>query len=315
MPEPAPAHQPLHPQLAAMVEKAARFPPLHKLPLGDLRQAAPRMLKTGLPSEEVALVEDLVLPGYARQIRLRVYRPNMDAGNPLTMFFHGSGFTFCSIETHDAMCRQICNRAASVVVSVDYSLAPENPYPAGPDDCFAATLWAARNSARFGADSRRLAVCGDSAGGTMATVVAMRARDEDGPPITAQTLIYPVTDHYSAGHRSYDERGKGCGLLQADIRWFWDNYLPDTALAAHPHVSPVRAKTLNELPQAYIAVAEYDVLRDEGRAYARALADAGVPVILRHYGDMNHGFLNWVGIVDRADEAMNDMTTWMRGVL
>jgi acetyl esterase len=315
MPEPAPAHQPLHPQLAAMVEKAARFPPLHKLPLGDLRQAAPRMLKTGLPCEEVASVEDLVLPDYARQIRLRAYRPNLDAGNPLAMFFHGSGFTFCSIETHDAMCRQICNRTSGVVVSVDYSLAPELPYPAAPDDCFAATLWCARNAARFGADARRLAVCGDSAGGTMAAVVALRARDEHGPPIKAQALVYPVTDHYSAGHRSYDERGKGCGLLQADMCWFWDNYLPDAALASHPYVSPVRAMTLKGLPQTYIAVAEYDVLRDEGRAYARALADSSVLVVLRHYDDMNHGFLNWVGVIDRADEAMADMTTWMRGVL
>jgi acetyl esterase len=309
------APTPLHPQLAAMVEKASRYPPMSRMPLDELRKAAPRLLRTGLPPEAVGSVEDLVLPDAVRPVRLRVYRPDTGSGRPLTMFFHGSGFTFCSIETHDAMCRQICNRSASVVVSVDYSLAPEHPYPAGPDDCVAATLWAARNAGRFGADPQRLALCGDSAGGTMAAVVAMRARDGDRPPIKAQALIYPVTDHYSARHRSFEERGTGCGLLAEDMRWFWNNYLPDVSLAGHPHVSPARAPDLKGLPPAFVAVAEYDVLRDEGLAFARALFDAGVPVTLRHDKDMNHGFLNWVGIIDRADEAMAELTAWLRGVL
>ncbi len=305
----------LHPQLAAMVEKAARFPPMHRMPVEDLRKAAPRMLNTGLPQEEVASVEDLTLPDADHPVRMRIYRPDMTAGHPLTMFFHGSGFTFCSIETHDAMCRHICKRSASVVISVEYRLAPEHPYPAGPDDCYAATVWSSHSAPRFGADASRLALCGDSAGGTMAAVVALRARDRNGPPIRAQILMYPVTDHYTADHPSFIERGAGYGMLSGDMRWFWDNYLPEPSWAGYPDVSPLRSADLMGLPQTYIAVAEYDVLRDEGVAYATALKNAGVEVALRNYGDMNHGFLNWVGIVDRADEAMTDMTTWMRKAL
>ncbi|MET0427968.1 MAG: alpha/beta hydrolase [Microvirga sp.] len=305
----------LDPVLAAKVEKGARFPPMNRLPLDLVRDAALRQLATGLPKEPVGSIEDIRFEGPDRPIRVRVYRPDSRGDRPLTLFFHGSGFVICSLDTHDDMCRQICRRAGSVVVSVDYSLAPERPFPAGPEDCFAATLWAVHNAGRLGADPARLAVCGDSAGGNLAAGVALRARAEGGPAIKAQILIYPVTDHYSAGHRSYVERGSGCGLLQEDMRWFWDSYLPDPSLAQHPAVSPARAENLDGLPPAYIAVAEYDVLRDEGLTFARRLAEAGIPVELRHYPDMNHGFLNWVGIVDRAGEAMDDLTAWMRATL
>lgn len=305
----------LHPALTAMVAKAAKYPPMHLVPLATVREAAPRLLRTGLPPEHVDSAEDIVLGELPRPVRVRVYRPDTGKGRPLTLFFHGSGFTICSIETHDAMCRQICARSGSVVVSVDYSLAPENPYPAGPDDCQAATRWAARNAMRLGADASRMALCGDSAGGAMAAVVAMRSRAAGEPAIKAQILIYPVTDHYSAGHASFEQRGTGCGLLRDEMRWFWDQYLPDPSQAANPDVSPARAPDLRGLPQSYVMVAEYDVLRDEGLAYARALATADVPVTLRHYTDMNHGFLNWVGVVDRADEAMNALAAWMRFTL
>jgi acetyl esterase len=305
----------LHPLLAEMVAKAAQYPPMHMVPIPLLRAAVPKQLATRIPPEPVASVEDIVIPGPSQPIRVRVYRPDTSSAHPLTVFFHGSGFVICSIETHDAMCRQICNGSASVVVSVDYRLAPENPFPAGPQDCRAAALWAIANARLLGADPHRVALCGDSAGACMAAVVSRMIRDEAGPSIAAQILIYPVTDHYTAHHPSYEERGDGYGLTKHDMRWFWDQYCPDPALGGDTSVSPLRADDLSALPRAYVITAEYDVLRDEGGLYATALAHAGVPVVHRRYADMNHGFLNWVDGVDRATEAMQDLTTWMRNAI
>ncbi len=139
---------------------------------------------------------------------------------------HGGGFAICGLDTHDAMCRQICRRSGAVMVAVDYALAPEHPFPAGLDDCRAALRWLSGNAERIGADARRLALCGDSAGANLAIGLALSGVDA-----RALALVYPVTDHYSAGHGSYDERGAGCGLTAGEMRWFWDMYLPDPALA------------------------------------------------------------------------------------
>ncbi len=208
------------------------------------------------------------------------------------------------------MCRQICRRSGAVGVTVDYALAPEHPFPAGLDDCRAALRGLSGNAECIGADARRLALCGDSAGANLAIGLALSGVDA-----RALALVYPVTDHYSAGHGSYDERGTGCGLTAGEMRCFWDMYLPDPALAARPDVSPLRASDLSRLPPTFIATAEYDVLRDEGLALARRLAEAGILVSHRHDGDMNHGFLNWVGIVDRAGEAMDELGAWLRQAL
>lgn len=305
----------LDPLLAGMVEKAARHPPMHRVPLADLRAAMPRLLSSGLPKEEVASVEDRDIDGPRGPIRLRVYRPEGAEGRPLTVFFHGSGFTMCNLETHDAICRQICRRAGTIVVSVDYRLAPENPYPAGPEDCWAATVWADAHRAELGVGQGPLAVCGDSAGGTMATLVAMRASREGGPPLAAQILIYPVTEHYSAQHPSYEERGAGFGMTREDMHFFWDQYLPDVSLADRPEVSPARAPDLSGLPRSYFVTAEYDVLRDEGAAYARRLAEAGVPVTVRHYPTLNHGFLHYVGLVAAATAAMDELGAWLKAAV
>lgn len=306
---------PLHPALEAMLAKSAGLPPMQTVPLEAIRASDLARYTIGVPKDEVASVEDRLIEGPRGYLRLRIYRPTREEGLPVTVFFHGSGFCICSIETHDAMCRQISRRSGSVVVSVDYALAPENPFPAAPDDCYAATLWAAKHASELGGDPARLAVCGDSAGGTMAAVVAQRARDKKGPAIKAQILVYPVTDHYSASYPSWEERGSGFGLTADGMKWFWDFYLPNKADAGTPMASPLRAKSLANLPRTYLITGEYDLLRDEGEAYARRLAEAGVAVDLRRYEDMNHGFLNWVGLIDRSTEAMDALTAWMRRVL
>ena len=302
----------LHPKIQAMIDKGAGLPPLESLPVATIRAGDMARYTFDAPRDEVADVSDRHIPGPHGNIRIRIYRPDMQDNRPVVVFFHGSGFVICSVETHDSICRQICARAGVVVVSVDYRLAPENKFPAAPDDCYAATRWVAAHAATFGGDPARLAVCGDSAGGTMAAVVTQRARDEHGPKIAAQMLIYPVTDHYSGERPSFSQRGTGCGLTRSAMIWFWDLYLSDPAQGAHPHASPIRAKSLAGLPKAYVFTAEYDLLRDEGEDYAQRLKQAGVAVEMLRYDDMNHGFLNWVGLVDRSTQAMDAMCAWIR---
>lgn len=303
---------PLHPQLQAMLDKAVGLPAMHTVPIEAIRATDLKRYDIGVPKDEVASAQDHWIDGPRGKIRLRIYRPNNESDRPVLVFFHGSGFCICSVDTHDAMCRQICSRAGVAVVSVDYRLAPENRFPAGPDDCHAATLWAYANAKTFGGAPDRLLLCGDSAGGTMATVVALRLRDEDGPKPVAQILLYPVTDHYSTGHASYVERGEGFGLTAAGMRYFWDMYLEKPDDSAHPHASPLRAVDLSGLPPAYVITGEYDVLRDEAEAFAARLKAAEVPVTFKRYDDMNHGFLNWVGLIDRSTEAMDALCGWIR---
>lgn len=301
----------LHPRLQAILDASADLPPMESVEPAVLRanyeaQAA----KT--PRPDVAHVEDRMIPGPRGKVRVRIYRPDLEDGHAVIAYFHGSAFVICSIETHDVLCRHLCLQSRAVVVSVDYGLAPEAPFPAGPDDCFAATIWAHANAVSFGGDPARLVVAGDSAGATMAIVTALRARDGGGPTISAQLLIYPVTDYPDTPPASYAERGENCGLTTSAMRWGWDLYITDPADRAHPFASPLRVDNLTDLPPAYIITAEYDLLRDEGKAFADRLRSAGVDTTFVHYGDMNHGFMGMVGSLDRADEAMAAAGDWIR---
>ena len=310
----------LHPGLRVLLDKAAALPPVNTVPIEDTRRNGPARYQIGVPPDPVAAIENRVIDGPAGPMALRIYRPAGDAdtggtGRGVTVFFHGGGFVICSLDTHDGMCRQICNRSGTIVVSVDYRMAPEHPFPAAPDDCLAALRWVAANAASFGGDSGRLAVAGDSAGGNLAAVVALRVRDAGAPAVQAQLLIYPVTDHYSAGHGSYAGRGTGFGLTDEVMTWFWDLYVPDPAHASHPDASPLRAATLSGLPRAYVVTAGFDLLRDEGEAYAHRLREAGVAVEQAQYDDMNHGFFNWVGLIDRSTDAMDAACAWLKRTL
>ncbi len=307
-----PSTTPLHPTIAAMLAKTAHLPPITSVPVATIRASDATRYKVGVPPDAVHSAEDRWIAGPRGDIRIRIYRPDAAAGHGVTVFFHGSGFVICSIESHDDMCRQLCRRAACVVVSVDYRLAPENKFPAGPDDCLAATRWVAAHAAEIGADASRLALAGDSAGGTMAAVTALRARDEGGPAIEAQLLLYPVTDHVSVQRPSYEERASGFGLTRDAMVWFWGHYLAHPDHGAHPHASPMRAHSLAGLPPAYVVTGDYDPLRDEGEAYAQGLQAAGVPTEQIRYPDMNHGFLFWVGLIETSTVAMDAACAWLR---
>jgi acetyl esterase len=201
------------------------------------------------------------------------------------------------------------------VLSVDYRLAPEFKFPAAPDDCLAATRWAAEHAAEFNADPTRLAVAGDSAGGNLATVTALRIRDEGGPPLRGQLLIYPVTDYHTPPTPSYLANANGYYLTRDDMIWFWGHYLNHAGEANHPHASPLRAPDLHSLPPALVITAEYDPLRDEGEHYAGRLRAAGVPTVLSRYEGMIHGFFSLGGLFEASQRAVREANGWLRQVL
>lgn len=304
----------LHPKLRAMLGKLAEFPAMHSFPLHELRAMATTRFAGRAPRVEVARIEERMVPGPAGGIPVRIYHPQPGKALALVVFFHGGAFVMCGLDSHDPMCRRLAFGSGCVVAAVDYRLAPEHPFPAAPDDCLAATRWLAAHAQEIGADAKRVALAGDSAGGNLAAVTAIALRDAGMDLVRAQLLSYPMTDVPDPGSRSFVENGQGCGLDSDTMQHFWPLYHPDTA-RTDARAAPLRAPTLAGLPPAYVMTAGYDVLRDEGDAYAQRLADAGVPTVLRRYPDMNHGFLFAAGAIDRADEALADACAWLASTL
>jgi acetyl esterase len=304
---------PVDPQIQELLDKGTGVPATHTLPVDVARAQYEARIVLMAPPAEIAGVREQIIAGPDRPLRLRIYTPPGTGPFPLLVFFHGSGFVLCSLDTHDGMCRNLCAAAGCVVASVDYRLAPEHKFPAGIEDCLHATRWAAAHATELGADASRIAVAGDSAGGNMAAVTAIRVRDEGGPALCGQLLLYPVTDYYTPGTPSYEANAEGYGLTRDTMEWFWDHYLCDPSEGEHPHASPLRAPDLSGLPPALVITAEYDPLRDEGELYAKKLRASGVPTTFTRYDGVNHGFMFWVGVVDKAGAAMNEACEWLRG--
>src|SRR5918911_1339302 len=309
-----PDTMPLDPQIQVLLDKGTGVPATHTLPVDVARAQYEARIALMAPPAKIAGVDEQTIDGPGGPLRIRTYTPRGRGPFPLLVFFHGSGFVLCSLDTHDGMCRNLCAGAGCVVASVDYRLAPEHKFPAGVDDCLHATRWAAARVVELDAEPALIAVAGDSAGGNMAAVTALRVRDEGGPALCGQLLLYPVTDYHTPGTPSYDANADGYGLTRDTMKWFWDHYLNGASEGAHPHASPLRARDLSRLPSALVVTAEYDPLRDEGELYAEKLRAAGTPTILTRYDGVNHGFMFWVGVVDKADAAMNDACEWLRGI-
>jgi acetyl esterase len=286
---------PLHPLARKFLDDLATRPPVETLTVEEARARALDIARCLPPGEAVAGVRDLEIPGPRGPILLRVYTP---AGNgPFAgwVFFHGGGWVVGGIETADGYCRSVTNASGCVVISVGYRRAPEHRFPAALDDAFAATRWVAENAALLGIDPARLGVGGNSAGGNLAALAAIRAREAGGPALRCQVLSVPVTD-YAFDTASYRENAQGYGLTRAAMEWFWGHYLASPADGAL--ASPLRVPDLAGLPPAFVLTAEFDPLRDEGEAYARRLADAGVDVTLRRYEGMVHMFLGPESVQD-----------------
>ncbi|HUB11165.1 MAG TPA: alpha/beta hydrolase [Acetobacteraceae bacterium] len=305
---------PVDPQIQTLLDKGAGVPATHTLSVAAARAQYEARIALMAPAAPIAATDERVIAGPGGPLRLRIYRPPGDGPSPLLVFFHGSGFVLCSLDTHDGICRNLCAGAGCIVVSVDYRLAPEHKFPAGLDDCVFATRWAAQHAAELGADGRNLAIAGDSAGGNLAAATALRLRDEGGPALRGQLLIYPVTDFHTPGTASYTDNGEGYGLTRATMVWFWNHYVADPQDAANPLASPLRAPSLAGLPPALVVTAEFDPLRDEGEAFASRLREAGVATVTSRWGGMNHGFFFWVGVVDLAAAAMAESCAWLRGI-
>jgi acetyl esterase len=267
---------------------------------------------------ELKSVAPLSIPSPSGAIPARIYTPiklrQTNGLAPCLVFFHGGGGVSGDLDSHDVVCRKLAHEGELIVISVDYRLAPEHKFPAGIEDCLYGTRWAATHAAELGANPMRIAVAGDSAGANMAAVTALRVRDEGGPTVCGQLLLYPVTDYHTPGTPSYEENAEGYGLTRDTMQWFWAHYLSDDSEGRHPHASPLRAPDVSGLPPALVITAEYDPLRDEGEFYAERLKAARVPTALSRYLGVNHGFMFWVGVVAKAGAAMNEACEWLRGV-
>jgi acetyl esterase len=306
-----PQAQVLLDQLAAMGGKQ-----LHEMTPDEARlMIATLHTMTGGAPPAVAHVEDRRVPVDGGAIPVRLYRPAGATPLPLVVYFHGGGWVIGSIETHDAVCRDLANAAGCAVASVDYRLAPEHRFPVAAEDCYAATRWLGAHAGELGVDAARIAVGGDSAGGNLAAVVAQLARDRGGPALAFQLLIYPATDA-ACDAPSHRENADGYLLTADAMTWFWGHYLGgDASLKADPRCSPLRAGDFRGLPPALVVTAEYDPLRDEGEAYGALLRDAGVPVTVSRYPGMIHGFFAMGAFLDQGRAAVADAARALRTAL
>ncbi|MCB0246313.1 MAG: alpha/beta hydrolase, partial [Anaerolineae bacterium] len=264
--------------------------PINEMTIPEARRATQARIRRRRKPIPIASIADRTIPGPAGPIPIRLYTPEGPGPFPLVIFFHGGGFVVGDLDNDDMICRSLCHGVDCVVVSVDYRLAPEHKFPAAPDDCLAATRWAAEHAVEFNADPARIALAGDSAGGNLAAVTAMRIRDESGPRLCGQLLIYPMTDYHTPPAPSLVANASDYLVTRDMIIWFWGHYLNDASQANHPHAAPLRAPDLSGLPPALVITAEYDPLRDEGERYAQRLQEAGVPTVCTRYDGMIHGF-------------------------
>ena len=264
---------------------------------------------------ELLSAEPLAIPAPHGRIPARIYTPKKlrkaDGLAPGLVFFHGGGWVIGNLETHDVVCRKLAHEGEMIVISVDYRLAPEHRFPAAVEDAVTATKWVAANAKGLGIDASRLVVGGDSAGGNLAAVVSLHAR-ENGPKLAGQLLVYPATD-FSRKHPSHSEPETSILLTHTVVTWFMNNYLGDADINDW-RASPARARTLADLPPAYVLTAGADPLRDEGDEYAARLKEAGVAVTYRHFPGQFHGFFTMGKLLNQANIAVGEIATWLKGL-
>lgn len=303
---------PLHPTVVAIAQAMQQNPeyrPTHQL-TPEAARAGYRALPALLgPPPEVAGLQDRTIEGPGGALRIRVYSPKGEGPHPVLVFFHGGGWVIGDLDTHDRECRVLCNDTPCVVVAVDYRLAPEHPYPAAVEDAWAALRWVASHAAEIGADAQRIAVAGDSAGGNLSAIVALRARDQGGPKLCAQVLVYPSVAGELPAYPSHEENANAPFLPLDSMRYFRAHYLGATLTTKDPEIAPIHAASHAGLPPALIITAEFDPLRDEGRAYAAKLEAAGGQVKLIEYPGMPHMFFQLSPVLEDGKAALREIAT------
>lgn len=271
-------------------------------------------MRVPMPIEPVHEVRDITIPGPVGDIPARLYRPSAANNLPVLLWFHGGGWVIGSVEGSDPTTRSLANLTGCAVVSVDYHMAPEYKFPIPVEDCYAATAWVTQHAAELGVDGTKVAVGGDSAGGNLAAVVAIMAKERGGPKISHQCLVYPVAD-YNFGTESYTNNANGYLLTVGSMKWFWNHYLNNPMEGLNHHASPLQTADLSGLPPALVITAEYDPLCSEGEALATRLAAAGVPVERKRYDGMIHGFFGMAASMDDAKAAVDQASEALKRAL
>jgi acetyl esterase len=308
------ADLPLDPQFKAILAALPPFPDIRTLQIPQLRKIV-HQSSTTAPPLPVALgsINDRTIPGPGGALPVRIYTPTGNGPFPIIVYFHGGGWVVCDLDTHDMIARGLSHASGAILISVDYRLAPEHRFPAAIDDAWAAVRWASQHAIELGGHPKLLAVAGDSAGGVIASAIALRARDEKGPELAAQVNFYGSCNYPSQLTASARAFAEGPLLSKTDIDYFWSLYLSDPARDQHhPWASPIRAASLAGLPPAFVATAEIDPSRDDTEAFAAKLAAAGTSVTQRRYPGMVHGFLSFLGTIDGAQRAVDECSAWLK---
>jgi acetyl esterase len=289
-----------------------QLPPITSLDPSYARELNRKLRSKPLNPIPVAQVEECLIPSLDGEIRLRIYTPEGNGNFPLLVYFHGGGWVLGDLDSGDPTCRALAKGVGCVVISVDYRLAPEYKFPVAVEDAYTAVLWVAENAENLQGDRTRLAIIGDSAGGNLAAVVALMAKERKTVAIAYQVLIYPVTQH-GFDTPFYHQYGQpGFGLTREEMIWFWNQYLTTSADGLHPHASPLFAHDLTDLPPALIIAAECDPLRDDAHLYAQKLQAAGVVVEYWEYPGMIHSFVGLAAVLDDGKKAIADIITQLQ---
>ena len=291
----------LHPKMKFFLENLLPVHPEgYEVTIDDFRARTNVMVAEG---QSVYKVEDRSIEGPESLLPIRIYTPSEEKSLPIVVFFHGGGFVYGDLDTHDAVCRALANTSNHIVVAVDYRLAPEHPFPAAPNDCYAAAKWVYEHAEEFNGDANRLSLAGDSAGGNLATVVSLMAKEKGGLEIAKQVLIYPTTDiKGDSKYASYEENGEGYFLTKESMGLFGRAYIQEESLRHHPYAVPMLAEDVSGLPPTLIITAEFDPLRDEGEAYGEKLKQAGVEVEVYREDGLIHGFFNLFSIMKSEED-------------
>ena len=310
---------PLDPQAEALLKELSKDPdaqPVESMTPAENRVAALVYKDLGGKPEDVANVDYRFISGPTADLPVRIYHPDGGGAKPLPalVYLHGSGWVVLNIEVCDSFSRAIANRTGCIVIAVNYQKAPEHKFPIPLNDCYAATCWVFDNASELGLDASRIGVIGDSAGGNLAAAVTLRARDENGPKIAYQALVYPAVQ-YGWDTPSYVANAEGFLLERAGMKYFWKHYVESPIDGSNPYCSPLAAENHSGLPPAFIACAEFDPLCDDGRNYAEKLRASGVPVKFRLYEGMIHGFLWMSGVLEQSKVLIDEIGREVRSAL